>query len=52
VAELGEVGADLAEDRVGGDGANAGNVGQIDAKDPIWFSPEIERGTLTADIRN
>ena len=34
VAELGEIGAYLAEDRVGSDGANARNVGQVDAEYP------------------
>ena len=46
MAELGEVGADLAEYRVGSDSADPGNVCEVDAKDPIKFFPEIERGFI------
>jgi hypothetical protein len=35
VAELGEIRTYLTEDRVGSHGADARNVGQVDAKDPV-----------------
>jgi hypothetical protein len=37
---------DFTQDRVGRHGANAGNVRQVDAEDPIQFLPQIECGLI------
>jgi hypothetical protein len=40
--ETGQVRANLTKDRVGGDRADAGHIREIDAENPIKFTPEIQ----------